>query len=197
MRAFRAWLDEQHVAQRLLALVDGERRLTNLLHLAELLQSESLQRPGLEQLLAWFNAQRSAEAHGEDALLRLESDAERVQIVTIHTSKGLEYPLVFCPYLWDGALLRQHEDISCHADDGTPLLDSGQRAARRAPRARPPRALRRKTAPDLRGPDPRARSPVAALGAGGLQTEKGRHPRRQRSAQQRLGLAAARPRIAG
>lgn len=125
MRAFRAWLDEQKVAQRLLALVDGERRLTNLLHLAELLQTESLQRPGLEQLLTWFNAQRSAEAHGEDALLRLESDAERVQIVTIHTSKGLEYPLVFCPYLWDGALLRQHEDISCHADDGTPLLDLG------------------------------------------------------------------------
>lgn len=125
MRAFRAWLDEQKVAQRLLALVDSERRLTNLLHLAELLQTESLQRPGLEQLLTWFNAQRSAEAHGEDALLRLESDAERVQIVTIHTSKGLEYPLVFCPYLWDGALLRQHEDISCHADDGTPLLDLG------------------------------------------------------------------------
>jgi exodeoxyribonuclease V beta subunit len=127
MRAFRAWLDEQKVAQRLLALVDGERRLTNLLHLAELLQSESLQRPGLEQLLSWFNAQRSAEAHGEDALLRLESDAERVQIVTIHTAKGLEYPLVFCPYLWDGALLRQHEDISCHADDGTPLLDLGSK----------------------------------------------------------------------
>ncbi|WP_172148247.1 MULTISPECIES: exodeoxyribonuclease V subunit beta [Pseudomonas] len=125
MRAFRAWLDEQQVAPRLLALVDGERRLTNLLHLAELLQSESLQRPGLEQLLSWFNAQRSAEAHGEEALLRLESDAERVQIVTIHTAKGLEYPLVFCPYLWDGALLRQSEDISCHADDGTPLLDLG------------------------------------------------------------------------
>ncbi|WP_405119663.1 exodeoxyribonuclease V subunit beta [Pseudomonas leptonychotis] len=125
MRAFRAWLDEQKVAHRLLALVDGERRLTNLLHLAELLQTESLQRPGLEQLLSWFNAQRSAEAHGEEALLRLESDAERVQIVTIHTSKGLEYPLVFCPYLWDGALLYQHEDISCHADDGTPLLDLG------------------------------------------------------------------------
>ncbi|WP_079204205.1 exodeoxyribonuclease V subunit beta [Pseudomonas sp. CC6-YY-74] len=125
MRAFRAWLDEQQVAPRLLALVDGERRLTNLLHLAELLQSESLQRPGLEQLLSWFNAQRSAESHGEEALLRLESDAERVQIVTIHTSKGLEYPLVFCPYLWDGALLRQSEDITCHADDGAPLLDLG------------------------------------------------------------------------
>ncbi|WP_339489315.1 exodeoxyribonuclease V subunit beta [Pseudomonas sp. EL_65y_Pfl2_R95] len=125
MRAFRAWLDEQAVAQRLLAVVDGERRLTNLLHLAELLQSESLQRPGMEQLLAWFNAQRTVDNHGEEALLRLESDAERVQIVTIHTSKGLEYPLVFCPYLWDGALLRKSEDITCHADDGTPLLDLG------------------------------------------------------------------------
>ncbi|UTW06044.1 exodeoxyribonuclease V subunit beta [Pseudomonas benzenivorans] len=125
MRAFRAWLDEQRVAERLLALVDGERRLTNLLHLAELLQGESLQRPGLEQLLAWFDDQRRAEAHGEEALLRLESDAERVQIVTIHTSKGLEYPLVFCPFLWDGGLLRKQEDISCHADDGTPLLDLG------------------------------------------------------------------------
>ncbi|WP_263146319.1 exodeoxyribonuclease V subunit beta [Pseudomonas sp. RIT-PI-AD] len=125
MRAFRAWLDEQGVAERLIALPDGERRLTNLLHLAELLQAESLARPGLEPLLAWFNAQRASDAHGEDALLRLESDAERVQIVTVHTSKGLEYPLVFCPYLWDGALLRREEDITCHAEDGTPLLDFG------------------------------------------------------------------------
>jgi len=125
MRAFRAWLDEQDVAERLLELPDGERRLTNLLHLAELLQTESLQRPGLEPLLAWLNAQRASEGAGEDALLRLESDAERVQIVTVHTSKGLEYPLVFCPYLWDGGLLRKGEDITCHAADGTPLLDLG------------------------------------------------------------------------
>ncbi|MBU3058693.1 exodeoxyribonuclease V subunit beta [Pseudomonas indica] len=125
MRAFRAWLDEQGVAGRLLGLPDGERRLTNLLHLAELLQTESLQRPGLEPLLAWLNAQRTSEGAGDDALLRLESDAERVQIVTVHTSKGLEYPLVFCPYLWDGGLLRKDEDVTCHAADGTPLLDLG------------------------------------------------------------------------
>lgn len=125
MRAFRTWLDEQQVAERLLQLEDGERRLTNLLHLAELLQAESLQRPGLERLLDWFNGQVLADNHGDDALLRLESDAERVQIVTIHTAKGLEYPLVFCPFLWDGSLLRQHEDITCHTDDGTLLLDLG------------------------------------------------------------------------
>jgi exodeoxyribonuclease V beta subunit len=58
MRAFRAWLDQEQVAERLLAAPDGERRLTNLLHLAELLQAESQQRPGLEPLLAWLNGCR-------------------------------------------------------------------------------------------------------------------------------------------
>lgn len=126
MRVFRAWLDQEQVAERLLAGLDGERRLTNLLHLGELLQAESLQRPGLEPLLAWFMAQRGSEGAGEDALLRLESDAERVQIVTIHTSKGLEYPLVFCPFLWDGRLLGQHTDTArCHDEHGQPLLDLG------------------------------------------------------------------------
>lgn len=126
MRAFRAWLDQEQVAERLLAAADGERRLTNLLHLAELLQAESQQRPGLEPLLAWLNAQRGSEGAGEDALLRLESDAERVQIVTIHTSKGLEYPLVFCPYLWNGKLLGKHKDsATCHDEHGQPLLDLG------------------------------------------------------------------------
>ncbi len=126
MRVFRAWLDEQAVAERLLARIDGERRLTNLLHLGELLQAESLLRPGLEPLLAWFNAQRGSEGAGEEALLRLESDAERVQIVTIHTSKGLEYPLVYCPFLWDGKLLGKNRDSArCHDANGQPLLDLG------------------------------------------------------------------------
>ncbi|MCY1527880.1 RecBCD enzyme subunit RecB [compost metagenome] len=52
-----------------------------------------------------------------------------MQIVTIHTSKGLEYPLVFCPFLWDGRLLGKHTDsASCHDADGRPLLDLGSDA---------------------------------------------------------------------
>ena len=126
MRVFRAWMEQQQVAERLLTGADGERRLTNLLHLGELLQTESLQRPGLESLLAWFHAQRGSEGAGEDAQLRLESDAERVQIVTIHTAKGLEYPLVFCPFLWNGRLLGKHTDSArCHDEQGQPLLDLG------------------------------------------------------------------------
>ena len=126
MAAFAYWLDTEHVAERLLALPDGERRLTNLLHLAELLQEESMARPGLEALLAWFSAQRLSESHGDAALLRLESDAERVQIVTIHTSKGLEYPLVFCPFLWNGRLLANKvQSVVCHDQNGHLLLDLG------------------------------------------------------------------------
>src|SRR5690606_3080404 len=56
----------------------------------------------------------------------------------IHTSKGLEYPLVFCPFLWDGSLLRKNPDsVSCHDEDGTPLVDLGsERFEERCARAR-------------------------------------------------------------
>ncbi|MET0548963.1 MAG: exodeoxyribonuclease V subunit beta, partial [Xanthomonas sp.] len=85
--------------QRLLALVDGERRLTNYLQLAELLQEADTRALGPHGLGDWL-ARRIANADDSDEAqqLRLESDARRVQIVTLHKSKGLEYPLVFLPY---------------------------------------------------------------------------------------------------
>lgn len=126
LRVFRQWLDEQNVAERLLTRADGERRLTNLLHLGELLEAQQERRPGMEPLLRWFAEQRTSEGGTDEALLRLESDAERVQIVTIHTSKGLEYPLVFCPFLWDGRLLgKQQNHARCHTEAGHSLVDLG------------------------------------------------------------------------
>ncbi|KPF43565.1 exodeoxyribonuclease V subunit beta [beta proteobacterium AAP51] len=89
---------------RWLADAGGERRLTNVLHLAELLQTASATLEGEAALLRWLaqqldeaENQGSAQA-GEDQVLRLESDADLVKVVTIHKSKGLEYPLVFLPY---------------------------------------------------------------------------------------------------
>ncbi|MDE1929859.1 MAG: UvrD-helicase domain-containing protein, partial [Burkholderiales bacterium] len=80
------------------APAEGERRLTNLLHLAELLQAASAGLEGEAALIRWL-AQRCAGGDaGDEQILRLESDADRVQIVTIHKSKGLEYPLVFLPF---------------------------------------------------------------------------------------------------
>jgi exodeoxyribonuclease V beta subunit len=91
---------------RWLASDDGERRLTNVLHLAELLQAASAQLDGEQALIRWLSQQiDDAEAGqgagpgtGEEQVLRLESDADLVQVVTVHKSKGLEYPLVFLPF---------------------------------------------------------------------------------------------------
>jgi exodeoxyribonuclease V beta subunit len=101
-RLFRQWLQQQQVRQRLLAFPDGERRLTNLLHLGEVLhQAETAQRLGVNGLLKWLAEQmcRPGEAP-EEHQLRLERDDNAVRIVTVHKSKGLEYPVTFCLFAW-------------------------------------------------------------------------------------------------
>ncbi|MGL0788095.1 exodeoxyribonuclease V subunit beta [Xanthomonas translucens] len=90
-------------AQRLLALADGERRLTNYLQLAETLQEADTRALGAHGLVDWLSRRiANADDNDETQQLRLESDARRVQIVTLHKSKGLEYPLVFLPYVGIG-----------------------------------------------------------------------------------------------
>ena len=78
---------------------DGERKLTNLLHLAELLQAASAQLDGEQALIRWLANQLEAHGVGDDEqIVRLESDADLVKVVTVHKAKGLEYPLVFLPF---------------------------------------------------------------------------------------------------
>ncbi|MCD8522803.1 MAG: exodeoxyribonuclease V subunit beta [Saccharospirillaceae bacterium] len=106
MAALMQWLEEEGRAQRLRAQPDGERRITNLMHLGELLQGAARRLRGHEALLRWFGEHIFSENRNDDeAQLRLESDANLVTIVTIHKSKGLEYPLVFLPFLWDDSYL--------------------------------------------------------------------------------------------
>ncbi|MGH8082205.1 MAG: exodeoxyribonuclease V subunit beta [Lysobacter sp.] len=87
-------------APRLLGLSDGERRLTNFLQLGETLQEADTRSLGLHGLRDWLRL-RIAEADDSDEKqqLRLESDAHRVQILTLHKSKGLEFGLVFLPFV--------------------------------------------------------------------------------------------------
>ncbi len=77
----------------------GERRLTNYLHLAELLQSASAQLEGEQALVRWLATQiETPGAAGDAQIVRLESDADLVKVVTVHKSKGLEYPVVCLPF---------------------------------------------------------------------------------------------------
>ena len=132
---FRALLDERDVPQRLLGLLDGERRLTNVLHLLELLHTASTEeRRGPQALVRWLHAMRTevdarAELAGEAAQMRLESDAAAVKLTTVHKSKGLQYPIVYCPYLWDGALLSKGDKDALRFHDADRLvLDLGSSA---------------------------------------------------------------------
>ncbi len=82
---------------------ESERKLTNVLHLAELLQQHSSKIEGEEALIHHFAQLLESKNYrsGNNSVIRLESDANLIKIVTIHKSKGLEYPLVFLPFVSD------------------------------------------------------------------------------------------------
>ena len=96
-------LEGEGGARHLLGRPDGARRLTNYRHLAELLQArETRERLAPAELAAWLNRRRGESGgRDDDEKLRIESDEELVKILTVHGSKGLEFPVVFCPFAWD------------------------------------------------------------------------------------------------
>ena len=116
----------EHVIERMLARPDGERRLTNLTHLAECLQQAAEQHTAPDALLRWLRERRQDEQGDEAAQLRLESDQDLVQIVTIHKAKGLEYGIVFCPMLWDaqaGGRGGGLDGVEYHDNAKQPVID--------------------------------------------------------------------------
>ncbi|MBU6492057.1 MAG: exodeoxyribonuclease V subunit beta [Burkholderiales bacterium] len=124
---WRTLMRELEVAPRLVAGTGGERRLTNLSHLAELLQARWVEQPGMTALLRWLAARRRHGGGGDEAQLRLESDRHLVQIVTVHKSKGLEYAIAFCPFLWDGHVREAGKQFAIeYHDGGAAVIDYGR-----------------------------------------------------------------------
>ena len=110
-------------AVRLRKQPDGERIITNILHLGEMLQTQSRKLRGHQALVRWLSERISGEIpSGEEAQLRLETDERLVNIVTIHKSKGLEYPMVFLPYLWADKAERHSKETDNTYYDGIKVV---------------------------------------------------------------------------
>ncbi|WPP00536.1 exodeoxyribonuclease V subunit beta [Pseudomonas sp. HR96] len=96
----RKLLHDFNLPLTLIGRSDGERVLTNLLHLCELLQQASGELDGEQALIRHLSEHLALSGQtGEEQILRLESDEQLVKVITIHKSKGLEYPLVFLPFI--------------------------------------------------------------------------------------------------
>ena len=104
-------LEGEGGAQNLLGRPDGARRLTNYRHLAEILQAyETRERLAPAELGARLNRRRREFGGRDDEKLRIESDEQLVRILTVHGSKGLEFPVVFCPFAWDAPSPKRRAD---------------------------------------------------------------------------------------
>lgn len=122
------FLSQENITVHISQTEQAERQITNLHHLLELAQQASLdEHLGPHKTIAWLHAEITTEkSTNDEQQLRLESDADAVKIVTMHRSKGLEYPIVFCPYLWSYSdrLEKERLTITCHNQDKM-LVDLG------------------------------------------------------------------------
>ncbi len=118
----------ESVFENLCRVPFAERRISNIQHLVELLQ-EKERRDNLHffQTLQYLSFQMDNSEEFEGAQLRLESDEQAVKVVTMHAVKGLEYPVVFCPYLWyrPGFLKGEKHCVFYHDEENHRVADLG------------------------------------------------------------------------
>jgi exodeoxyribonuclease V beta subunit len=115
--------EERGLTARVLGVQDGERTLTDLRHLTQLAHEVAMREGlGLTGLLQWFREERQRSARTTERTRRLDSDAAAVQIVTVHASKGLQYPVVYLPFAFE-TFPHQVEAALFHDDAGRRTLD--------------------------------------------------------------------------
>jgi exodeoxyribonuclease V beta subunit len=129
---FEAVSLEEGLQPRVLGLVGGERLETDLRHIAQVMHEAALEgQLGLVALLAWLRRRRKEAGRegGQERSRRLESDAAAVQVITVHTSKGLEFPVVAVPFAWDHFAGREPATAVFHDERGQRVRDVGGRGS--------------------------------------------------------------------
>lgn len=115
LSAFYKLLADEKGVKRILGMEGGERKLTNYLHLVESLQEISSRFPEPERLLRYLGEEiANSSIVSDNQQLRLESDRNLVKLVTIHKAKGLEYPVVFLPFLFSARACKKDEHLVFH-----------------------------------------------------------------------------------
>ncbi|MGI8413095.1 MAG: UvrD-helicase domain-containing protein [Solirubrobacteraceae bacterium] len=110
----------ERLPERILAAAGGERRLTDLRHVGQLLHAAAAaEQLGTTALTAWLArriAQADQDTGDEERSRRLDSDAQAVQVLTVHRSKGLEFPIVYLPFLWEPGFIPKDRRPVCFHD---------------------------------------------------------------------------------
>lgn len=133
--AFSTFLESMDIYERTASGSGGERRLTNVRHIMELIHRyEKENGVSAESTLRWLKEKMIGKSAAEEEQLRLESDDNAVIITTIHKSKGLTYPVVFCPDLWRKAEIRKDTSFLYYHDENRDTVinfDTADEAARK------------------------------------------------------------------
>lgn len=121
--ALNSLMEHGNIIDTLCLDINAERRLTNWQHLLELTQNQiNKYQLSLNQAVLWLANQLQQDA-AEEGELRLETDADALQIVTMHSSKGLQYKIVFCPELYKGP--KSANSVSFHDENNELVIDIG------------------------------------------------------------------------
>ncbi len=120
-------LENEQVFLNLSRSPQAERRVTNIQHLVELVQQQqSERRLSIAQTLTWLQEKLLDPAAQQQAELRLESDGDAVNVITMHSAKGLEYEIVFCPFLYRSTVAaNRSESIDCYDPQKGRICDLG------------------------------------------------------------------------
>ena len=133
LQTLQIFTSRHRIYQKALSLLNGERTVSNIYQLREILHEEEQTKGlGIAGLIRFLNEKiHSKDKDDERFLQRLETDENAVQILTVHKSKGLEFPVVFCPYIWTSSYgtgkwgkgeYSENGDFAFHGENNEPLF---------------------------------------------------------------------------